>query len=68
MDTLDDSINESESIDLLGNEKLNQLPYARIKQIMKFDPEINNLSQETIMLITKATVYSKLNSFKRNLS
>ena len=64
MDTIEHEINESESIDLLGIEKVNQFPFTRIKQIMKFNQEIKNLSHETLMLITKATVYSKLNSFK----
>lgn len=36
-------------------EKLIKLPLARIRHIMKMDPEVHIASQEAVFLITKAT-------------
>lgn len=37
-------------------ERLSKLPLARIKYIMKTDPDVNLASQEAVFLISKATV------------
>ena len=39
-----------------GAGKLTQLPVARIKTIMKSSPDLPNFSQDSVFLITKATV------------
>lgn len=39
-------------------QKLTKLPLARIKNIMKMDPDLNLTSQEAVFLIAKATVSS----------
>uniref|UniRef100_A0A1B6C1F2 Transcription factor CBF/NF-Y/archaeal histone domain-containing protein n=1 Tax=Clastoptera arizonana TaxID=38151 RepID=A0A1B6C1F2_9HEMI len=36
-------------------ERLSKLPLARIKSIMKTDPDVNLASQEAVFLISKAT-------------
>lgn len=36
--------------------KLNQLPLSKIKTIMKSSPDLVNVSQDSVFLITKATV------------
>lgn len=36
--------------------KLTQLPVARIKTIMKSSPDLPHFSQESVFLVTKATV------------
>lgn len=36
--------------------KLTNLPLARVKKIVKTDPDINLVNQEAIFLMTKATV------------
>lgn len=41
-------------------EKLVRLPLARIRHIMKMDPEVHIASQEAVFLINKATV-NKIN-------
>lgn len=38
-------------------ERLTKLPLARIKYIMKVDPEVSLSSQEAVFLISKATEY-----------
>lgn len=44
-------------------EKLVKLPIARIRHIMKMDPEVHIASQEAVFLITKATVCENHNIF-----
>lgn len=39
-----------------GAGKLTQLPVARIKTIMKSSPDLPHFSQESVFLVTKATV------------
>lgn len=39
-----------------GAGKLTQLPVARIKTIMKSSPDLPSISQDSVFLITKATV------------
>lgn len=39
-----------------GAGKLTQLPVARIKTIMKSSPDLPSFSQDSVFLITKATV------------
>ena len=39
-----------------GAGKLTQLPVARIKTIMKSSPDLPHVSQESVFIITKATV------------
>lgn len=38
------------------NEKLLQFPIARVKKIMKVDPDLNYIHHEAVFLIAKATV------------
>lgn len=37
-------------------DKLVQLPIARVKRIMKMDPDVNSATQEAVFLIAKSTV------------
>ena len=46
-----------------GEEKLFQFPLGTVKRIIKMDPDVNLISQETVFLITKA-----LEMFVQNLS
>uniref|UniRef100_A0A2M4AZ76 Putative dna polymerase epsilon subunit 4 n=1 Tax=Anopheles triannulatus TaxID=58253 RepID=A0A2M4AZ76_9DIPT len=41
--------------DVPREDRLSQLPFARIKQLMKVDCEINIISAEAIFVVTKAT-------------
>ena len=54
------------------NRKLCQFPLARVKKIMKSDPEIPSISQEALFLITKSMVRSfiilKLNYLQTSIS
>ena len=46
------------------------LPLARVKTIMKSSPEVENVNQESLFLVTRATVSfykSQFNSEKDNL-
>ncbi|OQR75672.1 DNA polymerase epsilon subunit 4-like [Tropilaelaps mercedesae] len=38
-----------------SNEKLLKLPLAKIRTIMKLDPDLNGASQEAVFLVAKAT-------------
>lgn len=46
---------ESEPL-AIEKKKLVRLPLARIKQMMKMDPECGMISQDALFLVTKATV------------
>ena len=37
-------------------ERVNKLPFTRIKSIMKMDPDVSLASQEAVSLIAKSTV------------
>ena len=64
---IEDPIDESENLDE-GTEdqelksceeqkvKLYQLPFGRVKNIIKSDPEVNLIGQDAVFAITKATV------------
>lgn len=43
--------------------KLCRLPLARVKHIMKMDPECSIISQDAVVLVTKATVSVLLKSY-----
>lgn len=53
-------LESEEVLDGAGDEephvKLTNLPLARVRKIVKTDPDINLVNQEAIFLITKATV------------
>ena len=55
--TADDSMNKSILNDSKSstNNRLLQLPVARVRTIMKSSPDLGNVSQEAYFLITKAT-------------
>jgi hypothetical protein len=38
------------------SEKILRLPFARVRHIMKIDPDVHHASQEAVFLITKSTV------------
>lgn len=57
MDSTEDLIETQENEEEEKNEKLLKLPLARIKHIVKMDPDVQNVSQEAVFLIGKATVY-----------
>ena len=40
-----------------------KLPIARIKNIMKMDPDVNIVNAEAVFLVTKATVSSSVNHY-----
>ncbi|GLV44451.1 DNA polymerase epsilon subunit 4 [Carabus blaptoides fortunei] len=47
---------EKESaIDKANNDKLTRFPLARIKTLMKMDPDLNLASQEAVFLVARAT-------------
>lgn len=50
-----------------SEDRLIQLPLARVRNIMKIDPDVPLLSQEGVFAITKATVYKFLVAKKFNL-
>ncbi|XP_045474305.1 DNA polymerase epsilon subunit 4 [Harmonia axyridis] len=52
-----ESISEVLSEDILEikSKQSSRLPLARIKQIMKFDPDCSLISRDAIMLVSKAT-------------
>jgi len=45
----------SEKENLPPRKRVLRLPLARIKHIMKMDPEVKIISQDTVFLVTKAT-------------
>lgn len=48
-----------------GHSRLSKLPLARIKALMKTDPDVSLASQESVFIIAKATVqYSKSWSYR----
>lgn len=58
-ETIEESLDKS--VDTGGQEKqrLIRLPLARVKNIIKTDPDCGLVSQDSVFLITKATVSSK---------
>lgn len=42
--------------------RLSKLPLARIKALMKTDPDVSLASQESVFIIAKATVINKRNT------
>lgn len=60
LDTEVTDILSVQEIDKPTTEKLHRLPLARVKTLMKLDPDVHLASQEATFLITKATVVNKI--------
>ena len=58
-----ENVNENQEMEEEKTEKLLRLPLARIKHIVKTDPDVQNVSQEAAFLIGKATVLFQISLY-----
>ncbi len=48
---------EQEAENDMGDTTATLLPLSKIKKIMRSDPDVRTISQEAVLLVTKATVF-----------
>lgn len=58
-ETIEESFEKNVDTSIVEKQRFVRLPLARVKNIMKSDPDCGIVSQDSVFLITKATVSLK---------